>query len=247
MTFSKISSIRPEQKNTWQDRLFITIDIDWAHDEVILELMNTLSASNVSATFFATHDTPVLTEIARNPLFELGIHPNFDFLLNGTAPAESTMETVVTKCLDFAPNATSVRSHSLTQGSKLTAIFEKYGLTHECNTLLPYTAFSDLSPWFHCGDKSIRVPHFWEDDVHVAYGWDWKDRPEEKTKGLNVFDFHPIHAFLNTDTLQLYEDTRNFHQNPSALKKLINKKNLGVKNFLDDLIEKHKPTSDKKD
>lgn len=35
--------------------------------------------------------------------------------------------------------------------------------------------------------------------------------------GLKVFDFHPIHVFLNTESLDRYERTRPLHQNPKEL------------------------------
>ena len=33
-----ISQINPKIKNSWNDKIFITIDIDWAVDEIILTL-----------------------------------------------------------------------------------------------------------------------------------------------------------------------------------------------------------------
>lgn len=35
--------------------------------------------------------------------------------------------------------------------------------------------------------------------------------------GLMVFDFHPIHVYLNTENLQRYERTRPLHYQPEAL------------------------------
>lgn len=36
-------------------------------------------------------------------------------------------------------------------------------------------------------------------------------------KGVKVFDFHPIHIFLNTEDIQRYERTRLIHQDAQAL------------------------------
>ncbi len=35
--------------------------------------------------------------------------------------------------------------------------------------------------------------------------------------GLKVFDFHPIHVFLNTETLECYERTQTSHHSPNEL------------------------------
>jgi len=35
--------------------------------------------------------------------------------------------------------------------------------------------------------------------------------------GLKVFDFHPIHVFLNTELLDRYDRTRHLHQKPGEL------------------------------
>jgi len=35
--------------------------------------------------------------------------------------------------------------------------------------------------------------------------------------GLKVFDFHPIHVFLNTEDLARYETTREIHHKPQDL------------------------------
>ena len=34
---------------------------------------------------------------------------------------------------------------------------------------------------------------------------------------MKVFDFHPIHVFLNTESLNRYERARPFFQNPKEL------------------------------
>ena len=42
--------------------------------------------------------------------------------------------------------------------------------------------------------------------------------PRDKLlNGFHVFDFHPIHVFLNTESLDRYERTRSIHQNPKEL------------------------------
>ena len=81
--FGLISEIKVSDPETWKDRVFLTFDIDWAHDEVLEDTLNLVSDYNVKATFFATHKTSVNLKIISNPNFELGIHPNFNLEFNG--------------------------------------------------------------------------------------------------------------------------------------------------------------------
>jgi hypothetical protein len=63
----------------------------------------------------------------------------------------------------------------------------------------------------------VKVPHFWEDDAAFIY----KEKIDIKLlcdrRGLKVFDFHPIHAFLNTENTKRYESTRSWHHDPEKL------------------------------
>src|SRR4051812_37010570 len=94
--------------------LCLTIDIDWAHDVLIADALALVADHGVAATWFVTHATPMLDEIARTPGQELGVHPNFNPLLDGTGAAGSASESL-RKLRALVPGAVSVRSHSLTR------------------------------------------------------------------------------------------------------------------------------------
>lgn len=66
----------------YQKTIYLTFDIDWAHDTILEYTVDLLEKHEVAATFFVTHDTPVLNRLRDNPLFELGIHPNFNPLFS---------------------------------------------------------------------------------------------------------------------------------------------------------------------
>ena len=84
----------------------------------------------------------------------------------------------------------------------------------------------------------IKVPYFWEDDVHHLFEWDWNVEKIANCDGLKVFNFHPIHVFLNTENINGYEIVKNQMQNIEYLRSHINDKNYGTYKFLIDLIEK---------
>lgn len=120
------------------------------------------------------------------------------------------------------PEAKSIRSHSMTQSSRLLDMFKHMGFTHEVNHFIPHHTGIELSPWI-LWNYLCKVPYFWEDDVHILYesiGIAQQNPVELSTTeggGLKVFDFHPIHVFLNTDSLDRYERTRALHHNPKEL------------------------------
>ena len=63
MDYGLISSINTENIDTWENKIFLTFDIDWAHDEVIEDTLNLLSHYKVPGTFFATHDSTIMKRI----------------------------------------------------------------------------------------------------------------------------------------------------------------------------------------
>jgi len=121
MSTMLIKNINPNKPSTWEDYLFLTFDIDWAHDEVLSYTIDLVEEADVYATWFVTHDTPLLERLRENPKFELGIHPNFNNILAGKYDPDNgkSAEQVIDKLLSIVPEARSVRSHSLTQSSKL--------------------------------------------------------------------------------------------------------------------------------
>ncbi|HEX2544606.1 MAG TPA: hypothetical protein VHL79_07000 [Ramlibacter sp.] len=210
--FGRISEIDPGAERTWQDRVFLTLDIDWAHDEVLAACIDLVEQAGVAATWFITHDTPLLQRLVANPRFELGIHPNFNPLLAGETAMKP--EAVLERLLGLVPQARSVRSHSLVQSTGLHQLFAARGLTHDCNHYVPHQSGIALRPW-PLWTGLVKVPHFWEDDLACAYGVGLPEGPA--TAGLQVYDFHPIHVFLNTETLERYERTRPLHRSPREL------------------------------
>jgi len=239
MIFDKISSINICQNLDWLNKIYLTIDIDWAHDTVLSDTIDLIEKAGVSATWFITHDTPLIARLKEIKNFELGIHPNFNFLLQGDQRNGKTAEEVVINLLKIVPDAKSVRSHSMTQSSKLLDIFKKNGLTHDCNHFIPIDAGIKLKPWI-LWNNMIRVPYFWEDDLACQYEQMGFDSHDIKNLILNpslkVFDFHPIHVFLNTEHLDRYTSTRNLHNSPAELIKY-RYRGLGSRSKLEKLLE----------
>jgi hypothetical protein len=231
METGKISDINPENSSTYKGKFFITIDIDWAEDFVITNTLEILEKYDVSVTWFITHKTKLLDRIVKNSKYEIGIHPNFNKLLE-RGNVEDTVDLTLSSILDLAPEAKSVRSHSLMTSSKILDKFVEHGLTHESNILLPASHSSIAKP-FKIWNSLIRVPIFWEDDIACRSKIDSPGEFSLDTQlngdGFLVLDFHPIHIFLNTNSISLYERTRKIHRDPHELRKVRNVE-YGVKN-----------------
>ncbi|HWA23854.1 MAG TPA: hypothetical protein VG735_15775 [Caulobacterales bacterium] len=191
--------------------LCLTLDIDWAIDEVIRDALALVNTHNVAATWFLTHETPVNAEIASR--YEVGLHPNFNPLFEGGGDAAAD---VLAKMRKLSPQARVVRSHSLTRSSRLAALFFSHGFTHESNVLVPPIAAGELQVWRDFSGL-IEVPIRWEDDVRLQD--DAMGEPADWLGKLNllVADFHPIHVFLNTATIDDYERARPVFRDFAAL------------------------------
>ena len=228
LLFSRLSKVKPENLESYSST-FLTIDIDWADDEVINDTINIIERSEVEATWFVTHPTKIIDRLRENPKFELGIHPNFNSLLDSDARNGGDIRIVIEKLLEIVPEAKSLRSHSLFTSTKLLQLMPEYGLTHESNLYMPISSCDGLKP-FRIWNDVVRIPHSFEDDLFLLNS----KRPDlaehesisnhikryfTNNNGIRVLDFHPIHIFLNTENLDRYEGTREIHRNPGELVK----------------------------
>ena len=232
---ARICDIVTDESTSWKDKVFLTFDIDWAHDEIISDTIDIVEAAGVSATWFVTHETPILERLRANPDFELGIHPNFNNLLNGNHNNGRTVEEIVDRLLELVPEAKSVRSHSMTQNSRLLQLFADKGLMFDCNHFIPIQSGMPLKPWA-LWNELVKVPHLWEDDAAFIYKDEISMPDILKFEGLKVFDFHPIHVFLNTMDSEHYESTRELHYQPSTLKQHRSKDPFGARSMLNALL-----------
>lgn len=239
--FSTLSKISPDDKSTW-DKSFITIDIDWADDEIIEFTADILEKKDIEVTWFVTHQTSILDRLRENPKFELGIHPNFNYLLGAESAETIGFEDILLRLLDIVPEARSLRSHSLVSSTKIIQAMPNYGLTHESNIYVPASAGIELKP-FRVWNDIVRIPHFFEDDLELFSGgalsfFENRDRASDESiffSGLRVYDFHPIHIYLNTEKIARYEQSRLYHGDLFELEQY-RYKGFGTRNILEAIL-----------
>ena len=221
--------------------IVITFDIDWAPDFVIDFVAQSLIEYHIKATWFVTHISPAVQRLNKYPeLFELGIHPNF-------RPGSShgnTPEEVLQHCMKLVPNALSMRTHSLVQSSPLLAqIMAQTPIIRDVSLFLPYTPYIRPHEFWWNGRRLLRIPYYWEEDFEM-------ERPEpcwhlepllNIGEGLKIFNFHPIHIYLNSTNMKSYNAFRTHVPNPYEVTSMqamtFIQKGVGTQTVFQELIE----------
>jgi hypothetical protein len=210
--------------------VFITLDIDWAHDEVIEDSILLLEKYNAKSTLFITHKFSCLEYLQNNPNYEIGIHPNFKKNIEQKKEAHIA-EKIVDDLLTLVPEAKSIRSHRLINSSYLTSMLHAKGLTHESNIKIPLANSKKLFPYMHPSGM-MMCPFHWGDYSDIANKIDLK----KYISGYLVLNFHPIHIYLNSINIDSYESTRSIHKIPKELLKY-RSRGIGVRNQLIEILE----------
>lgn len=210
-----------------------TADIDWAPEEVIHETISIFEKYSAKCTFFSTHHSEVLASCNKK-LFEVAVHPDFSRVFGGNS--EKSIYDILDEILDIHPNAQGIRTHHLIESIELLDTYAAKKLTYESSILLPY--MDNLRP-FTLWNGLVRIPFNWEDDVHWSYGYSF-DTVEfvQSDDELNIFNFHPIHIYLNTENKYRYYEAKKHYSHPAKLKSLKNNEIKGTRDFLILILEK---------
>ena len=185
----------------------ITLDIDWAPDFVIDAVADRLRRSGTRATWLVTHASPAIERLrGETELFELGLHPNFQ---SGSSHGD-TPEAVLGHCLALVPDAKCLRTHGLVQSTALLEIIMQrtpieIDLSLYCDRLAHLSPFS----YWWKGKRLCRAPFFWEDDVEMERPDPlWSPDALLKNPGLKIFNFHPVHVYLNGASPEPYRTAK---------------------------------------
>jgi peptidoglycan/xylan/chitin deacetylase (PgdA/CDA1 family) len=242
---------RPEPSGFDPDTICFTVDVEWAHADVLADVRALFDQHGVRATFFVTHadvDTPG---------HERGLHPNFR--RNGDTfrrlrlaagdesllTDEQVQEHVVSSTLAFAPEAKGLRSHSLHYDSTLLPLYRRHGLEYDCSYQMPMVA--GLRPFWKQHDM-LEIPTYYADHFDLMTGATgfrlpglFLDRP-----GLKVLDFHPNIVYINAHSDADYMMTKAFYHDPERLL-AARQPGRGVRTLLTELLAevsaRHLPTA----
>ncbi len=120
--------------------------------------------------------------------------------------------------------------------SNILETYEKVGLKYESNIFLPYHKNLTL---VKRRQNLVSIPFFWSDDYCLANNLIDKKKESRllEVEGLKVFNFHPIHIFVNTPSLDYYQTIKQYYHEPEKLLEKKNKSKYGVEDVFNELID----------
>ena len=185
----------------------MTIDLEWCPTPIIQDTIQLLDEFDISATLFSTHNDKMQVEE-----HERALHPNF-------FDQEDDDEVVISELYDMFPMANGIRSHGLYIHSRLRSAYPE-SITYESN-YIQYLE-PNISPhWMH--QQIVQFPIYFMDDMWLRTN-DNHEPVDTSTlvnkEGLKVFDFHPVHVYLNTSTITEYEHAKQHYDSPEKLETL---------------------------
>ena len=140
------------------ETIYITFDVDWAHDSILRWCIDLCRQQGVRATYYVTHETDCLDLVRNDPQFELGIHPDFNPMLERTNGSKTVL-SVLSELKEIVPTATSIRSHGIVQSARLLDAFLDNGITHDSNTWIPHWSEIEIKAWKDWNGL-VMVPFF---------------------------------------------------------------------------------------
>jgi SAM-dependent methyltransferase len=189
----------------------------------------------IRPTLFATHRSEFIQHCEEDELAQIGVHPNF--LPNSTHG--TSYQEVIHHITRLFPNSNVFRSHSFFDNSHVSKAFWDLGYRYDSNLCLYLQA--DIQPLHH-STGLIRMPVFWEDDVHWHRSReDWKLENYVEaflSPGLKIINVHPIHMALNTPSVEFYQSVP---KRPGDLRQVdiaeLRNSGPGTRSFLESLLK----------
>ncbi len=223
---------------SYDDRtIALTFDVEWAHEEIVRDIVSLLDDHGLQGTFFVTHDRVLV------PGHERGIHPNFRSdgdvfrsLEANVYRSESDMyREIIERTLAFAPEAVGVRAHSLFFDSRLLPLYRAAGITYDSSQRSELV--TGLMPFWKQFDI-LEIPTYYADYFDIVTGateFNLK-RLALSAPGLKVLDFHPVLVYSNVKTLSDYEAIKPQYHDPEKLRKMRYKKR-GIRDLFIEVLD----------
>lgn len=220
--------------------IYLTFDMDWASDELLDHFYDLICQLKIRGTLNVTHNTGRLMQYRGEDRLELGIHPNFNKLLN-TEEVHKDIQAIIHDILMVVPEAVTARSHSLVTSTYICKALSENGIKYESNIFYQPSEGIKIKPYKDIYNM-IRVPIIFEDDLYLSYTHrmplDWY--LSDAFYAPRVFNFHPIHLFLNTENMNRYHEAIIYLNDFKVLKKYQNRHSYGIYDMFIELIQKAK-------
>ena len=170
-------------------KIFLTFDVDWAPEFMIENVLEILDAYDVSATFFATHDSQILKTVTSDDRYEIAHHIFLDpFSDQGTNIQEASVYL-----RKHYPDAVGNRFHLLAYSYRDLQALSPLGYRYDVSTLrlnCPY-----LLPTYHHDLDMVLLTYAWEDGICENSGF--KMEIPFNGPGVKIFNFHPLNVYIN--------------------------------------------------
>lgn len=217
--------------------VYVTMDMDWANDGVLADTIALVEQLNIPVCFFVTNQTPILETLRQHPLFTLGIHPNFLPQMNGQS--SKSFREVIAEMMELVPEAKVIRCHALVDATPILAAAREMGFYADMNLFIPASSGITLAPFAHFTGLK-RLPFFYEDDAWTleANAMGPEDHLTSPADSLRIFNFHPIHLYLNTEDMERYNRAKPYYHEFEKLAPFVNHDGrMGARDFLTALVK----------
>lgn len=196
-------------------KVVLTVDVDWAPDWAMAQLLQKLVDTQTPSTWFVTHESQMLEELRAHPsLVEIGIHPNF---LAGSSHGNSPAE-IMAECMRIAPEARTMRTHCLVQSTPIfQVVADSSPIKIDTSIYLrDATGVSASALPLDHGRSLTRFAYVWEDDLEFFADeprWDAASllTARHSAEEITIIDVHPIHYALNSANVGPYEELKKSH------------------------------------
>ena len=215
MNFVHFTDIDPSVPASWEGKTVLSFDLDWAIDEILEDTLGLILEAEVKATMFVTHQTPILAKMRETSLISLGLHPNFNPLFSGESISRSPYG-IMSDLKEIVPEAKVLRSHSMSHSGLWLNTYKELGITHLSQYYMG--SVKSIQPVRHVNGV-VEVPVYFADDGYLCVEdhKEWSNPSQEEILGnpeysVRVYNFHPIHIALNSQSYDDYDSTRDSHR-----------------------------------
>jgi peptidoglycan/xylan/chitin deacetylase (PgdA/CDA1 family) len=214
----------------------LTFDVDFAPDYMLDHVLTILARADVPATFYATHHSEVLRELAAVGKHEVGLHPY-------TGPATTqgeNLEAIVDDLRRSYPEAVGTRFHVLHHSYRDLLTLGRLGLQYDVSTLRFGTPY--LLPAHHRDLGLVLLTYSWEDGISENAGIPLRlETLDVESPGLKIFNFHPMNVFINGSNsearLTFMAENPDLLNCPREVAEQHRRKDAGAESLLEALLE----------
>ena len=173
----------------------LTIDVDFAPEYMIENIVNILDEYDINATFFATHKSSILHELELNGKYEIGIHPNL--CSNTTQGAE--INEIVSILKNEYPNSVSNRFHKHNYQYSDFSILKSNGFQNDVSRLQYNCSY--VLPSIQPDSNLVLFSYIWEDGICENAGLPMDILGIDlRSPGIKIVNFHPLNVYINGRT-----------------------------------------------